>query len=104
MKKVEDLKKPKKVPRKKHPLGVLKRKARLSLESGQNSVYVRVWVRNRKLHVKTIYYLARSLESTLSCPVEEFAKSARFAAMIRRDYGLPEFEKFLKELKKKTET
>lgn len=90
--------------KKKYSLETLKKKARLSLCSGQNSVYVKLWVRNNELEPKTVYYLARSFESTLSCPVEKFAKSARFAAMIRKEYGLLEFEKFLKELEENIKT
>lgn len=88
--------------KKKHSLEILKKKAELSLSNGQNSVYVRLWVRNDKLKPKTVYYLARSLEGTLSCSVHEFAKSARFAAIIRKEYGFLEFENFVAELDVKT--
>lgn len=85
----------------KHPLRVLKEKSALALSSGQNSVYVRTWVRNG-LGPKRIYILGVSLQSMLSCNPKEFGKSAQCAALIKKFYGGKVFEDFAQEQQNKT--
>lgn len=85
----------------KHSLRVLKEKSALALSSGQNSVYVRMWVRNG-LGPKRIFVLGVSLQSMLSCDPKDFGKSAQCAALIKKFYGAKVFEDFVQEQKNKT--
>jgi hypothetical protein len=108
MKKVKVLKAPKKkVLRKKLPLCWLEKKARLSLESGQKYVYVRMIRKNSSL--KYIYKIGFAYGKRLSCHHtkkngRKMARSALCAAIIYRCYGSKVFEDFLEELKQNTMT
>jgi hypothetical protein len=89
-----------------HSLEELKVNAMLSLtnrpENTQNKKYVIAWVQNLDLNPRKVYDLAISLASTIRfCTPSDFAKSAKFAAVLRRDYGQEVFNDFLKEIEAK---
>lgn len=87
----------KKALRKKIPLSWLKKKALLSLGSGQKSVYVRMI--QKKTSLKVIYKVGCAFGKRLSPTPKKMAKSVLCAAVIYRDYGPQVFTVFLEELR-----
>lgn len=90
--------------KKKLSLGFLKKKARLSLESGQKDVYEKRMIK-KNWSLARVYRVGFWYGKSLSPPApKKMAKSVLCAALIYKGYGVQVFDDFLAELKENNKT